>query len=382
MKRVLFRIVAVLALALGLFVAWFYSSYGGSGAVFPRIGDPRATQQAEIVATLPEPPGNLAVSKDGRVFFTYHAESRPDIKVLELVGGKPVPYPNLAMQTPDQSKPSYGAVFNIRIDSRNRLWSIDHGQHGVQGARLVAVDLATNKPIKQIRLPGSVAGIGSYLQDMQIDPAGRMIYIADIGVFSGHPGLVIVDSDTGAARRVLDRHPAIMAENYDVNAQGRIVRPLGSSLFWFHPAFDPIALDRRGQWLYIGPMAGKTLSRVRTADLLDAKLTPKQLADKVEPYAQRPQADGLTIDDQDNIYLTGIEDGIIWKLGADRRLVALAGHPKMRWPDGLSFGPGNIVYVADSDIPDVMMQSKVHIRNAAPFYIFRFKAPGTAAAGQ
>ena len=382
MKRVLFRIVAVLALALGLFVAWFYSSYGGSGAAFPRIGDPRATQQAEIVATLPEPPGNLAVSKDGRVFFTYHAESRPDIKVLELVGGKPVPYPNLAMQTPDQSKPSYGAVFNIRIDSRNRLWSIDHGQHGVQGARLVAVDLATNKPIKQTRLPGSVAGIGSYLQDMQIDPAGRMIYIADIGVFSGHPGLVIVDSDTGAARRVLDRHPAIMAENYDVNAQGRIVRPLGSSLFWFHPAFDPIALDRRGQWLYIGPMAGKTLSRVRTADLLDAKLTPKQLADKVEPYAQRPQADGLTIDDQDNIYLTGIEDGIIWKLGADRRLVALAGHPKMRWPDGLSFGPGNMIYVADSDIPDVMMQSKAHIASAAPFYIFRFKAPGTAAAGQ
>ena len=382
MKRVLFRIVAVLALALGLLVAWFYWSYGGSGAAFPRIGDPRPTQQAEIVATLPEPPGNLAVSKDGRVFFTYHAESRPDIKVLELVGGKPVPYPNLAMQTPDQSKPSYGAVFNIRIDSRNRLWSIDHGQHGVQGARLVAVDLATNKPIKQIRLPGSVAGIGSYLQDMQIDPAGRMIYIADIGVFSGHPGLVIVDSDTGAARRVLDRHPAIMAENYDVNAQGRIVRPLGSSLFWFHPAFDPIALDRRGQWLYIGPMAGKTLSRVRTANLLDAKLTPKQLAAKVEPYAQRPQADGLTIDDQDNIYLTGIEDGIIWKLGADRKLVALAGHPKMRWPDGLSFGPGNIVYVADSDIPDVMMQSNAHIRNAAPFYIFRFKAPGTAAAGQ
>ncbi|TAE31538.1 MAG: hypothetical protein EAZ92_02665 [Candidatus Kapaibacterium sp.] len=40
------------------------------------------------------------------------------------------------------------------------------------------------------------------------------------------------------------------------------------------------------------------------------------------------------------------------------------------------------VYVADSDIPDVMMKSKAHIRASAPFYIFRFKAPANGIAGQ
>ncbi|MGL5839014.1 MAG: L-dopachrome tautomerase-related protein [Sphingorhabdus sp.] len=382
MKRKLLWTLGVLMTLIAVFLIWFYMSYGGSGRAFPRLADPKPAVQAEIVATLPEPPGNIAVSETGRIFFTYHAESRPEIKVLELVNGKPVPYPNRAMQTPDPDKPSYGAVFNLRIDSKDRLWSIDHGDHGVKGARLVAVDIKTDKPIKQIKLPGSVAGIGSYVQDMQIDPAGRYIYLADIGVFNGRPGLIIVDSESGKARRVLDSHKALMAEPYQVNAQGRIMKPLHSNLFWFHPAFDPIALDRRNEWLYVGPMAGKTLYRVRVGDLHDKKLNAAELSRRVERYAARPQVDGITIDNEDRIYLTGIEDGVIWMLDQDKRLSSLAGHPKMRWPDGLSFGPDNWVYIADSNIPDVMMRSKAHIASTAPFYIFRFKAPGSAPAGQ
>lgn len=375
-------IITALVVLIGGFLVWFFLNFGGQGDRFPRLAEPIPRIRADIVATLAEPPGNIAVSQDGRIFFTYHAESHPDIKVLEWVDGKPRPYPNLAMQTPDPDKPSYGSVFNLRIDSENRLWSIDHGEHGLFGARLVCVDLATNRAIRQIKLPKEVAGVGSYLQDMQIDPAGKTIFIADIGVFNRHPGLVIVDVESGSARRVLDRHPAIMAEPYAVFAQGRHMQPLGNNLFWFHPAFDPIALDRAGEWLYLGPMSGKTLSRVKVSDLMNGDLSEAELAKRVEFYANRPQADGLTIDRENNIYLTGIEDGIIWKLDANKKLTALAGHPKMRWPDGLSFGPDNYVYVADSNIPDVMMKSRDHIRKSGPYYVFRFKADGTAPAGQ
>jgi hypothetical protein len=54
----------------------------------------------------------------------------------------------------------------------------------------------------------------------------------------------------------------------------------------------------------------------------------------------------------------------------------------IRWPDGLSFGPDGYVYVADSDIPDVMMRSKEHMDKNAPYYLWRFKGLAGARAGQ
>jgi hypothetical protein len=83
-----------------------------------------------------------------------------------------------------------------------------------------------------------------------------------------------------------------------------------------------------------------------------------------------------------NIYLTGIEDGSINVIDSTRTMRTYAKHPLMRWPDGLSFGPGGWLYIADSDIPDVMMQSKSHIQSSAPFYIFRVKGLGLGVAGQ
>lgn len=77
--------IAILAALVAGFVPWFAITYGGSGVTFPRMAEPTPPIQAEIVAVLPEPPGNIAVSADGRIFFTYHAKGRPDIKVLELV---------------------------------------------------------------------------------------------------------------------------------------------------------------------------------------------------------------------------------------------------------------------------------------------------------
>ncbi len=371
-RNVLLGLLLMLALA----VLAFFLRYGGSGADFPTHAHATTAVQAEVVATLDEPPGNLAVSADGRVFFTHHAEAHPEVKVLELINGQGVPYPSVEAQ-----RSEFGDVFSLRIDQQGRLWSVDHGLHGLRGAKLVAIDLATNQVVQRFTLPSAIAGLGSYVQDFQVDAAGRFLYLADIGVLSGHPALIVLDAQTGRARRLLDAHPALLAEPYTINAQGRRMILLGG-LFWMHPAFDPIALDRRGEWLYVGAMASTSLSRVRVADLHDEHLTAAQLAAKVERYADKPACDGLTIDEQDNLYLTGVEDGVVWRLDAQKQLTAYAAHPKLRWPDGLSFGPNNVIYLADSDIPDVMLKSRAHITKSGPFYLFRFPAAGTAPAGQ
>lgn len=344
----------------------FYLRYGGHGRPFPPMGTTPVLPETalETVATLPEPPGNLAVSPTGRVFFTYHAESRPKIKVLELVNGRPVPFPDLASQS------KFDSIFNVRIDGRNRLWTLDHGFHGLRQPRLLAFDIDTRQQVDQFDFPRDIAGFGSYIQDMQISPDGETIYIADLSAFAGKPALIVYDVRTHTARRMLERNAALMPGDWEINARGHRMYLLGG-LYWMHPGFDPIALDRRGEWLYMGAMSSDTLYRAPVSDL-----------NKVEAYAKRSQCDGLSMDDQDDIYVTSIEDGAINIIGPDRKQKTLVKSPKLRWPDGLSFGPNGYLYIADSDIPDVMMRTNSHIAASAPFHIFRLQTGHTARAGQ
>jgi Major royal jelly protein len=388
MKKKIFKtlkwLVISLVAILSLFLSWFYIRYGGSGKPFPNMAtQPRwRADSLQIVATLPEPPGNIAVSKEGRIFCTYHAESRPDVKVWELVDGKTIPFPNLQWQSSANGKVYLDAIFNIRIDAQNRLWTLDHGQNGFKTPRLLCFDINTRNLITQIDIPADAAGIGSYIQDMQIDTACSKIYIADLSALGKSPAIVIVDIATKQCRRVLENHPSVLPEGkFSVVNKGREMKPAGP-LYFFHPAIDPIALDRKNEYLYYGPMSGSQLYRVKIADLNNTALSSAELATKPEAWARRGQCDGITMDNEDNIYLTDIENGGISVIDANKQYFTLVKHPAMRWPDGMSFGPDGYIYVADSDIPDIMMKSKTHIRKKAPYYIWRFKELITAKAGQ
>ena len=83
-----------------------------------------------------------------------------------------------------------------------------------------------------------------------------------------------------------------------------------------------------------------------------------------------------------NIYITDVEHGAILKLGPDKNLKTLIKDPRLRWPDGLSFGPDNWLYISDSALQDVMFKSKKYIRSKAPYYIFKFKPGQRGIAGQ
>lgn len=373
----------LLLLIIG-FLGWFYARYGGNGTPFPQMGTAPTwpADSLHLVATLPEPPGNIAVSQDGRIFCTYHAEGRPETKVWELVEGTPVPFPNAQWQSDANGEVFLDAIFNVRIDAKNRLWTLDHGQNGLKQPRLLCFDINTRQLVERIDLPAEVCGAGSYVQDMQIDANYQKIYIADLSAFGQTPALVVVDIATKHCRRLLENHGSVLPEGtYRVVNQGREMRPAGP-FYHFHPAIDPIALDRKDEWLYYGPMSGQWMYRIRTADLNDTALSSKALAQRVERYAKRGQCDGITIDNANNLYLTDIENGSIAVIDSNRQYHTLVSHPRMRWPDGLSFGPDGYIYVADSDIPDVMLKSKGHMAANKPYYLFKFKALASARAGQ
>ena len=77
----------------------------------------------------------------------------------------------------------------------------------------------------------------------------------------------VYDVAARTSRRLLDAHPSVRTEDYRIQAPGRDMTLLG--LYTLRIGIDTIALDRRGEWLYYGPVTGVTLWRVRVADLND-----------------------------------------------------------------------------------------------------------------
>ena len=58
--------------------------------------------------------------------------------------------------------------------------------------------------------------------------------------------------------------------------------------------------------VYFAPLNGYEMYRVRMADLLDAGLSNAQLSAKIEFYANKPYDGGLTIDANNDLYLTEV----------------------------------------------------------------------------
>ena len=378
MKRLFLIIVIISMVFLVGLLAAIRIRHGGGRDFEDRSATPILPSSAlEVVAALDEPPGNIAVSSTGRIFITIHPLSRPQInKVVELIDGRPAPYPDAEAQ-----QKMFQAVLGLAIDRQSRLWLLDDGMQGIKQPRLLAFDLNDDQLVKQYDFPSQIAGFGSFLNDLQIDPAGQKIYIADTSTLAKTPAIIIYDTVQNSARRVLENHPSVVEQNWIINARGdKMV--LWWGLFVVKPAVDSIGLDRLGHWLYFSPMAHDSMFRVRTEDLNDRSLTPEELGDKVQKFGPKPLSDGLSMDLEDNIYITDVEHGAILKLGPDKKLETLIKDSRLRWPDGLSFGPGHWLYVSDSALQDVMFKSNKYMRSKAPYFIFKFKPGPPGIAGQ
>lgn len=372
MKKLL---LSILLLTLAI-ITTVWVRYGG-GAPYPDLSTAPMLAAAafEEVLHYPEPIGNVAVNRDGRIFFTVHPEARPTgNKLLEYVAGAAVPYPSGALQSQ-----LFDTVLGVSIDRFNRLWTIDHGKHGLASPRIIAIDLDSGEILRDQTFNRSLAPVGSFLQDLQVSADGRTVIIADTSFLRKMPAIIVYDVATGEARRVLESHPSVAAEPYVIRSDSREMKYLGGAVA-MRGGVDGVALG--SDWLYYGALSGSGLYRVALADLRDDRLLADNLARRVERISDKPMSDGMSIDAIGNIYITDVEHGAIFVVGPKQPLTTLIRSKSVRWPDALSFGPDGYLYLADSALPDVILRTREHIKAAGPYRVFRFRPGSTGVPGQ
>lgn len=352
--------------------------YGG-GDTYEDLSTPPllGEQQLDQVLQYPEPIGNVAVSNDHRIFFTVHPESRPQgNKLLEWVSGAAVPYPSGSIQPH-----LFNTVLGITIDRQQRLWSIDHGQQGFGQPRLLAFDLGTGDLVHDHEFRKEIAPIGSFLQDVRVSPDGNYVIISDGSRLRKKPALIVYEVAKRNARRILESHESVTAENFLIrNSTGEL--SFFGGLISLKVGVNGIAIDSGNEWLYFAATNSSGLYRIRMEHVVDATIPEIELQTLVERYSDKPLSDGLSTDLDGNIYVTDVEHNSISIVGNDRLPKTLVRSSDIRWASGLSFGPDGYMYVADSAFPELLLKTKKHIAAQGPFSIYRFDTGHAGIPGQ
>lgn len=302
-------------------------------------------------------PTGVTVSEQGRLFvnFPQWGDNAP-FSVGEIRDGKVVPYPDQAINTPDQKAPArhFISVQSVVADGQGRLWVLDTAapkfstpQPG--GVKLVAIDLKSNKVVKTLVFPANVILPSTYVNDMRFDfRTGKegTVYVTDSSV-SGPGAIIVMDIATGKATRRLDGDVSTSADKRfipTVEGEAMLARGADGTAKPFGVASDGIALSPDGQTLYFSPLSSRHLYAVPTRLLRDEHVTEAQLSAAVLDMGEKGASDGLEADANGAVYASDYEHNGIRKRLADGTWQTIVHDPRAIWPDTLSIGPDGYLY--------------------------------------
>lgn len=294
----------------------------------------------------------VAVSSGDRIFVNYPRWSDDvPLSVAELIDGQPRAYPNVAMNQwmPGKDPAShFVCVQAVYADDRDVLWILDPANPKFQGVvaggpKLVQVDLATNEIVRTYRFGSDVALPASYLNDVRIDHRHGYAYMTD----SGTGALVVLNLQTGSARRVLDEHASASAEGVTLNIGGKPWLRNGQPP---QVQADGIAFDAEGDVIYYQALSGRTMYSVPAAALRNANLTPAELAAQVTEVGKTGSSDGLVYAPDGHVYITALEHDAILRTTSNGVVETVVQDVAIAWPDTFSLGPDGWLYFTTARI--------------------------------
>ena len=254
---------------------------------------------------------------------------------------------------------------------------LDNPGNGDSG-RLVGWDTRSDSLHQVVYLTQPIIPDNTFLNDFAVDAYNDTIYIADTAGGS-NSALIIVDLQTGYARRVLEGHPSMQPEDIPIIIDGQTVM-LGDAEARI--GVNPITIDPNNEWVYYGPMSGQSLYRIRTSDLLNSTLSPAQLSAKVERFGDKPISDGITIDAGNNVYVTDITQNAIGVIDPSGNYRILYQDESLSWTDGFGFGPDNHIYVTVNQLQSSPALNQGNDVYQPPYYLLRFPSVDAGIVGR
>ena len=366
---------SIVAFAASVTALWVFC------APFAHAQEEIARQKAEgetgleIVAEFARrnPPGNIAVTPDGRLIVSQHQFFGSQYRVVEVLpDGSTRPFPNDRWASPlGEDGIGLYNVLGLRCDREGILWILDRSPGDGRPGRLVGWDTRSNELHRIVYLASPVIPENAFLNDLAVDRYNDAIYIADTAG-GDNSALIVVDLKTGYARRVLEGDTSVRPEDVSMVIDGKTVTLQGAEA---RVGVNPIAIDPNNEWVYYGAMSGTAIYRVRTKVLRDRTLSPAELSARVERYGDKPLSDGITIDGAGNVYVTDITDnaiGVVEPSGTYR--ILYQDDELLSWPDGFGFGPNNTIYVTVNQLHRSAVLNGGEDIAEPPFYILRFPA--------
>lgn len=314
---------------------------------------PRATAQEDdrltVALELDAITNALSRTPEGRMFIFFpRNDGTTGPSVTEILPNKTtVAYPDVFWNSWNASSPDAESLSTRqfvhpstqRVGPDGNLWVVDRGTPPTfqSSPKLVSFNLTTNTVSRSYPL-GNFTGTTSGLDDVRFN--GRRAYLSDTQV----PSLVVLDLDTGYARRVLvdDRSTTAV---FPKSAEGTLLRAVNGSFSYSNA--DQIEVSPDGEYLYFQPCNGD-MSRVATR-YLDAALydddAAAALSGYVEPFSLTPATGGTAIDADGNIYVGDTDRQSVWRVYPNGSSSLLVHDPRLLWVDAMWVDSNNTLWM-------------------------------------
>lgn len=289
---------------------------------------------------LDTPSVGASTTPEGRLFLKLaHIDGTTGAQVVEVVGKKQtlVPYPNDAWNSFNASTDSladsetkYVTTNAQRVGPDGNLWVVDSGDlHNFpNSSKLISFNLTTNE-VQRIYYLGDITTRDGKLNDVRFN--GKYAYLTEYTIGS----LIVLDLETGDARRVLQGHKSVIALQ-PLSAEGHFLRVASTGEYEYAHA-DQLEVSPDGKYFYYQPAIGY-LWRIETKYLNEAlhnDTAADLLPNYVEPFSLTPSTGGTAIDADGNIYYSDGDRQEVRIVAPNGTTTLLVRDSRLLWVDAM-----------------------------------------------